>query len=42
MASREPNDEEFIVCANHYLTPTLKDSAINEEYKRVDTRNNFV
>ena len=37
MAVREPGDEPWIVCANHYLTDALKDDPLNEEFKRVDT-----
>jgi hypothetical protein len=38
MAVREPaQSEDTIVCANHYLTPDLKDDPINAEFKRVDT-----
>lgn len=37
-AVREPEKEEdTIVCANHYLTPELRDTAVNALYKRDDT-----
>ena len=37
-AVREPEtDADSLVCANHYLTPELKDDPINETYKRADT-----
>ena len=37
-AVREPEPKaDSIVCANHYLTTELKDTAINETYKRADT-----
>ena len=37
-AVREPESKaDSIVCANHYLTTELKDTAINETYKRADT-----
>ena len=38
MAVREPETgANTLVCANHYLTPELKDDPINEVFKRVDT-----
>jgi hypothetical protein len=37
MAVREPDGQDYMVCANHYLTPDLKDTGINREFKRVDT-----
>ena len=38
MAVREPAaGADTLVCANHYLTPELKDDPINEKFKRVDT-----
>jgi isopenicillin-N N-acyltransferase like protein len=38
MAVREPDaGADTLVCANHYLTPELKDDPINELFKRVDT-----
>jgi hypothetical protein len=38
MAVREPEKtDDTLVCANHYLTPEFKDTAINETYKRADT-----
>jgi hypothetical protein len=38
MAVREPGKaDDWLVCANHYLTLQLKDGPINEEYKRADT-----
>lgn len=37
MAVREPDATNYIVCANHYETPDLKDLPINERFKRVDT-----
>jgi hypothetical protein len=37
-AVREPEiNADSLVCANHYLTPELKDDPINETYKRADT-----
>ena len=37
-AVREPEPKaDSLVCANHYLTPEFKDTAINETYKRADT-----
>ena len=37
-AVREPaTNADSLVCANHYLTPELKDDPINEIYKRADT-----
>jgi hypothetical protein len=37
-AVREPGtNADSLVCANHYLTPELKDDPINETYKRADT-----
>ena len=37
-AVREPEPKaDSIVCANHYLTTELKDTAINETYQRADT-----
>ena len=37
-AVREPEPTaDSLVCANHYLTPEFKDTAINETYKRADT-----
>ena len=37
-AVREPEPKaNSLVCANHYLTAELKDTAINETYKRADT-----
>ena len=38
MAVREPEKaDDTMVCANHYLTPEFKDTAINDTYKRADT-----
>ena len=38
MAVREPEtDADTLVCANHYLTPEFKDTAINQFYRRGDT-----
>lgn len=37
LAVREPGDQPWIVCANHYLTDALKDDPLNEQFKRVDT-----
>ena len=38
MAVRTPGQpDDSLVCANHYLTPELKDTAINETYQRADT-----
>ena len=38
MAVREPEkDADAMVCANHYLTPEFKDTAINQLYQRADT-----
>lgn len=38
MAVRTPGQtDDSLVCANHYLTPEFKDTAINETYKRADT-----
>jgi isopenicillin-N N-acyltransferase like protein len=37
-AVREPGTQDnSLVCANHYLTATFKDTALNETYKRADT-----
>ncbi len=37
-AVREPEtNADSLVCANHYLTPELKDDPINDTYKRADT-----
>jgi len=37
-AVREPEEQaDSLVCANHYLTPELKDDPINEIYKQADT-----
>ncbi len=38
MAVRTPGQtDDSLVCANHYLTPEFKDTAINETYQRADT-----
>jgi isopenicillin-N N-acyltransferase like protein len=37
MAVSEPKATNFIVCANHYQTPELKEDPLNAEFKRVDT-----
>ncbi len=38
MAVQEPeNGATFLVCANHYLTPEFRDTALNETYKLADT-----
>lgn len=38
MAVLEPESgATFLACANHYLTPELRDTALNETYKRSDT-----
>jgi hypothetical protein len=38
LAVREPEENNnTLVCANHYLTPEFKDSALNNTYKRADT-----
>lgn len=37
MAAREPGDEPWIVCANHYMTGALTNEAVNLRYVQVDT-----
>jgi hypothetical protein len=37
LAVREPDGQQCLVCANHYLTPALKGDAVNQQFKRVDT-----
>lgn len=37
-AVRSPTEKECtLICANHYLTPELKNDPLNEQFKRVDT-----
>jgi hypothetical protein len=37
MAVREAGGEPFIICPNHFLTPPLKDTPLNRQYKEMDT-----
>lgn len=34
---REPGAGDFLVCANHYLTPELRDTKVNKLYLEADT-----
>jgi isopenicillin-N N-acyltransferase like protein len=37
MIVREPVDEPWIICANHYMTATLTNTPVNLDYVRADT-----